>query len=78
MLGTSLGGIDGMFGSIFGAGVGGGSGGGSAVVHATDGGGTTVVRPRHRHLLLVTSVSVVGLSVVRLVRESYSHAVQSI
>ena len=49
VLGTSLGGIDGMFGSIFGTGVVGGSGGGSAVVHATNGGGTTAVGPQHRH-----------------------------
>ena len=53
-LGTSpvgIVGIVGMYGSIFIAGVGGGSGGGSAVVHATDGGGTTAVGPRHRHSL---------------------------
>ena len=46
-------------GIAFVAGVGGGSGGGRAVVLATDGGGTTAVGPRHRHSLLVTSVSVV-------------------
>ena len=77
-LGTPLGGIDCMLWSIFGAEVGGGSDGGNASVHATDGGGTTAVGPRPCHLLLVTSVSVVGVSIVRLVRELYSHAVQSI
>ena len=69
-LGTSLVGIAGMFGSIFLAGVGGGSSGGSAVVHATDGGGTTAVGPRHRHFLLVTLVSIVRVSVVSLLRDS--------
>ena len=63
---------------IFGAGVGGGSDGGNASVHATNGGGKTAVGLRPCHLLLVTSVSVLGVSIVRLVRESYSHAVQSI
>ena len=77
-LGTSLGGSECMLWGIIGAGVGGGSGGGNAAVHATDGGGTTAVEPRPRHSLLVTSVSVVGVSIVRLVRESYSHTVQSI
>ena len=48
-----------VYGIAFVAGVGGGSGGGRAVVQATDGGGTTAVGPRHRHSLLVTSVSVV-------------------
>ena len=78
LLGSSPVGIVGMFESIFVAGAGGGSGGVSAVVHATDGGGMTAVGPRHRHSLLVTLVSGVGVSVVRLVRESYSQAVQSI
>ena len=77
-LGTPLGGIDCILWSIFGAGVGGGSDGGNASVHATDGWGTTVVGPRPRHSLLVTSVSVRGVSIVRLVRELYSHTVQSI
>ena len=35
--------------------IGGGSGGGGGVVHATEGGGTTAVGPRHRHSLLVSS-----------------------
>ena len=83
-LGTSLGGTECMLLVIIGAGVGGGSGGGNATVHATDGGGTTAVGPRPRHSLLVTSVFVVGVSIVsivsivRSVRESYSHTVQSI
>ena len=77
-LGTSLGFIDCMLWSMFGAGVGVGSDGGNALVHATNGGGTTAVGPQPRHSLLVTSVSVVGVSIVRSVRESYSHAVQSI
>ncbi len=63
-----------------GVGAGGGSGGGNATVHATDGGGTTAVGPRPRHSLLVISAVVEGVSIVsivRPVRESYSHAVQS-
>ena len=80
-LGTSLGGTDCMLLYIIGAGGGGGSGGGNATVHATDGGGTTAVGPRPCHSLLVTSAVVVGVSIVsivRSVRESYSHTVQSI
>ena len=67
-----------VYGIVSVAGVGGGSGGGRAVVQATDGGGTTTVGPRHRHSLLVTLVSVMGVSVVRSVTESYSKVVQSI
>ena len=48
-----------VYGIVSIAGMGGGSGGGRAVVQATEGGGTTAVGPRHRHSLLVTSVSVV-------------------
>ena len=80
-LGTSLVGTVCMLLCIIVAGAGGGSGGGNATVHATDGGGTTAVRPCPRHSLLVTSVLVVGVSIVsivRSVRESYSHTVQSI
>ena len=75
---AGVGGVSGGGSAIFVAGVGGGSGGGNATVHATDGGGTTAVGPRPRHSLLVTSVSVVGVSIVRSLRESYSRTVQSI
>ena len=78
VLGTSLGGSECMLWVIIGAGVGGGSGGGNATVPATYGGDTTAVRPRPRHSLSVTSVSVVGVSSVKFVGESYSHTVQSI
>ena len=80
-LGTSLVGTECRLLFIIGAGVGGGSGGGNATVHATDGGGTTAVGPSPRHSLLVTSVVVVAVSIVSIVRsviESYSHTVQSI
>ena len=83
-LGTSLEGILLIVGMLLctpGAGAGGGSGGGNAIVHATDGGGTTAVGPRPCHSLVVTPVLVVDVSVVstvRLVRESYSHTFQSI
>ena len=80
-LGTSLGGFVCMLLHILGAGGGGGSGGGNATVHATEGGGTTAVGPRPRHSLLVISAVVEGVSIVsivRSVRESYSHTVQSI
>ena len=80
-LGTSLVGTECMLLCIIGAGAGGGSGGGNATVHAADRGGTTAVGPRPRHSLLVTSVLVVVVSIVsivRSVRDSYSHTVQSI
>ena len=80
-LGTSLGGTECMLLCIIRDGVGGGSGGGNDTLHATDGGGTTAVGPRPRHLLLVNSVFVVGVpsvSIVRSMSESYSHTVQSI
>ena len=67
-----------VYGIVFISGVGGGSGGDPAVVHATNGGGTTLVGPRHRHSLLVALVSVVGVSAVRTMTKSYSQVVQSI
>ena len=66
-LGTSLEGILLVVGMLLctpGAGAGGGSGGGNAIVHATDGGGTTAVGPRPCHSLVVTPVLVVDVSVV--------------
>ena len=52
-LGTSPVGIVVVYGIVFIVGAGGGSGGGSAVVHATDGGSSTAVGPRHCHSMVV-------------------------
>jgi hypothetical protein len=68
--GTSSVGIFVAYGIAFLVGAEGGSGGGRAVMHATNGGGTAKVGPRHRHSMLVTLVSVLRLSVVRLLRDS--------